>query len=329
MVNMHKGTMNDIPCDRKFAYTCAKMISFGEEHTSDDERCICTATGLICKPKYTCALFEKQREKSSFDGAKDQCAQNNATLAFFKTEQEFEQFLDIDEDDSRDRDDEEWIGYERTGLGVDDWQTVDGSTDFFVEWKNGEPDNDDDNEFCAEIDIKKEEMSDVDCNGKDKKFSCRQELIAGEIIVKEKEICECTEDGIECERLSQCPEFVRMEGAITYAEAKAECAELNGHVAFFEDEDEFDKFMDDDNFKRKEWIGIEFVGPYNSQSNWRTADGGEEYYRYWNFGEPNGGWGEPCAEIDMNNRGKYNDIKCDEKREFSCRIIKITRGRCD
>jgi len=86
------------------------MISFGEEHTSDDERCICTATGLICKPKYTCALFEKQREKSTFDGAKDQCAQNNATLAFFKTEQEFEQFLDIDEDDSRDRDDEEWIG---------------------------------------------------------------------------------------------------------------------------------------------------------------------------------------------------------------------------
>jgi hypothetical protein len=146
-------------------------------------------------------------------------------------------------------------GYERTGAGENDWQTVDNSTDFFAKWKDGEPDNDDENENCAEIDIDEEEMSDVDCDDKERKFSCRQDLIPGEIIVKDREICECTERGVECENLSRCPEFVRMDGAANYTEAKAQCAEMNGHVAFFEAVDEFDKFMDDDNFKRKEWIG--------------------------------------------------------------------------
>ena len=111
------------------------------------------------------------------------------------------------------------------------------------------------NEYCAEIDLKDEEMSDVNCDRKERKFSCRQELIPGEIVVKDREICECTEDGVECERLTYCPEFVRMDNAATYDDAKVECAEMNGHVAFFEDEDEFDKFMDDENFKRKEWLG--------------------------------------------------------------------------
>ena len=99
-------------------------------------------------------------------------------------------------------------------------------------------------------------MSDVSCDGRDRKFSCRQDLIPGELIIKDREICECTEDGVECERLTRCPEFLRMDGAVTYEEAKAQCAEMNGHIAFFEAEDEFDKFMEEPNFKRKEWIGF-------------------------------------------------------------------------
>merc|ERR1712176_1485292 len=114
-------------------------------------------------------------------------------------------------------------------------------------------------------------------------------------------------------------EFVRMEGATTYDDAKRQCAEMNGHVAFFKDEDEFEKFMEDGN-KRKEWLGIEFMGPYNHVNNWKTSDGGEEYYKMWNNGEPNGGFSEPCAEINMNDTGRYNDIPCDQELPFSCRI---------
>ena len=117
MINMGDGIMNDIPCDRKFAYTCAKMIAVGNEHTNDEERCMCTATGLVCEPKYTCTYFERNKgEKASFEEAKQQCEDNAATLAFFKTEEEFEQFLD---DMDRDSDDDvsgrrgeevQWIG---------------------------------------------------------------------------------------------------------------------------------------------------------------------------------------------------------------------------
>lgn len=50
------------------------------------------------------------------------------------------------------------------------------------------------------------------------------------------------------------PRIVKMEtGAKRYSEAKAECAEINGDVAFFKDQSEWEKFMGD--FKRKEWIG--------------------------------------------------------------------------
>jgi hypothetical protein len=120
LINMDDGSMNDIPCTRNFAFTCAKMISFGEEHTNDEQRCSCTATGLICEPKYTCTYFEKQQDKASFEGAKEFCAEDSRTLAFFKTEEEFEQFLDdVDRDDGDDGrrrrrggkgDEVQWIG---------------------------------------------------------------------------------------------------------------------------------------------------------------------------------------------------------------------------
>ena len=84
--------------------------------------------------------------------------------------------------------------------------------------------------------------------------STERSLHQAKIVVKGDEICECTEDGVECEELSNCPEFVRMDsGAKRYSEAKVECEALGGHVAFFKDQSEFDKFMG--GFKRKEHIG--------------------------------------------------------------------------
>ena len=172
-----------------------------------------------------------------------------------------------------------FLGYERTGPGEEDWITADGSEDFYTNWKNNEPDNEDDNEYCAEIDVEDDgEMSDVPCEynkdqrgkgeGESKRhYTCRKEVGPGEFFFinikddkkgpkgKNKEqICECTENGAECEELSECPQFIRMEGEVTYANASAICAEHNGYVTFFEDEDEFEEFMEED-VKRKEWLG--------------------------------------------------------------------------
>ena len=97
--------MNDIPCDAYRAYSCAKVVPFGESFTNpDDDICQCTGTGLICKPKYTCGVFEKQDEKEYYADAKANCEAAGGHLAFFKDEDEFDLFMDIAKED------EQWIG---------------------------------------------------------------------------------------------------------------------------------------------------------------------------------------------------------------------------
>jgi hypothetical protein len=70
----------------------------------------------------------------------------------------------------------------------------------------------------------------------------------------ENRVCECTENGMQCQTLSECPEFIKMDGEKTYAEAKAVCAELDGFVAFFKDDSEHAKYLEED-VTRKEWMG--------------------------------------------------------------------------
>ena len=99
------GGLNDIPCDTYRAYSCAKVLPFGESFTNpDDEICQCTGTGLICKPKYTCGVFEKQDEKAYYADAKANCEAAGGHLAFFKNENEFDLFMDMAKEA------EQWIG---------------------------------------------------------------------------------------------------------------------------------------------------------------------------------------------------------------------------
>ena len=146
------------------------------------------------------------------------------------------------------------------------WTTADGSFSFYIKWQSGQPNIPayDMRFICPEIqfggDIEAG-MNDQRCrlptmdNGDpEKNFSCRKTVTAGEVVTGDNTICECTESGMQCESLTECPEFIKMEGEKTYAQAKAECAELGGFVAFFKDESEHEKYINED-VTRKEWLG--------------------------------------------------------------------------
>ena len=79
-------------------------------------------------------------------------------------------------------------------------------------------------------------------------------LNPGEVVFENEQRCECTEDGLQCEDLTECPEFIRMDEKKNYADAKAVCSELGGFVSFFKDESEYEKYMSQDDL-RTEWLG--------------------------------------------------------------------------
>lgn len=79
-------------------------------------------------------------------------------------------------------------------------------------------------------------------------------IAIGESFSTETENCECTVEGLSCSPISACPEFRRMEGEATNPEAKLQCEELGGHIAFFKNEAEYNYFMSLGN-NRREWLG--------------------------------------------------------------------------
>ena len=184
-------------------------------------------------------------------------------------------------------------GIKRESPTSSNWLNSEGGTTSYKNWKYGEPNNSYSNEGCAEIQMATtygRNMNDIRCDGS-KPFTCfktvavgeeysqgdetctctsdgvvcrpsytctyfDETLNAGESVVEadENRVCECTENGMQCQTLSECPEFIKMDGEKTYAEAKAECAELDGFVAFFKDESEHAKYLEED-VTRKEWMG--------------------------------------------------------------------------
>ena len=109
----------------------------------------------------------------SYD-AQNYCKEQNAQLAFFRSESEYQQFILLRP--FRD----EWIGMKYSRKNESDpasaaWWNSDGSSPF-LNWKEGQPDNDGDNERCATV-MRKEwshlEMHDKPCTN-NYYFTCRK-----------------------------------------------------------------------------------------------------------------------------------------------------------
>ena len=125
-----------------------------------------------------------------------------------------------------------------------------------------------------------------------------------------------------------------------YKNAHEICRKKGGYVAYFLNQDELDEFKSQpERTGAKEYLGksqgIDKFSILNSgyfscdHPNFLYANGDEALFADWytDGGEPNNHNGiEFCAELlgrDKNNKdktNKMNDIKCTDKKEFSCRL---------
>lgn len=60
------------------------------------------------------------------------------------------------------------------------------------------------------------------------------------------------------------------------------------------------------------WIGL-FKDP------WKWSDGSISSFRYWKPSQPNYVKGQDCAAAIFKDQGKWNDLRCNSKRNFVCR----------
>lgn len=68
------------------------------------------------------------------------------------------------------------------------------------------------------------------------------------------------------------------------------------------------------------WIGL-FKDP------WKWSDGSISSFRYWKPSQPNYLEGQDCAAAIFKDQGKWNDLRCNSKRNFVCRGGKLVYSR--
>lgn len=108
--------------------------------------------------------------------------------------------------------------------------------------------------------------------------------------------------------------------ATTWADAKRKCEELGGHLLIIDDKDE-DAFVMRSlsavgNANPEVWLGITCEG---TPGRWRTVRADALSYFRWQRGEPSHSNAvEPCAAINMNAGGAWNDCRGDYRFPFIC-----------
>ncbi|XP_066445539.1 CD209 antigen-like protein A [Eleutherodactylus coqui] len=104
-------------------------------------------------------------DKLSWNESRDDCIIKGAGLLLLKTEEEKEALESSLETDRY------WIGLKREKDSTDNWKWLDGSTMSFGNWKDGEPNNNNKKEDCAES--QNGPWNDSSCTEK-KKYVCKK-----------------------------------------------------------------------------------------------------------------------------------------------------------
>ncbi len=104
------------------------------------------------------------------------------------------------------------------------------------------------------------------------------------------------------------------------------CSQLGGHLAEPKDQSSLLQLFENVNQKdfalscstQTFWVGIQ--RSVNNKSVWETITNQSKTYLPWSQGEPNGEiTGENCVGAFLSTE-KYHDIKCEEKKCFSCQF---------
>ncbi|KAM4036647.1 perlucin-like protein [Anomaloglossus baeobatrachus] len=111
-----------------------------------------------------CYFFSLSNEK--WERSKEICAEKNGILITFKNEIEMYSLFKIINKNRY------WLGLKRDPEDIETWLWVDGSSLTFSAWNEGEPNNDRNNEHCAEIMGGVQLWNDLPCDQK-QQFICK------------------------------------------------------------------------------------------------------------------------------------------------------------
>ncbi|XP_073669786.1 macrophage mannose receptor 1-like [Paramisgurnus dabryanus] len=98
----------------------------------------------------------------------------------------------------------------------------------------------------------------------------------------------------------------------TWREAQSFCRQHHTDLTSVRNETENDKIQTKINNNNNEvWIGL-------FSDSWEWSDNSDSSFRHWKSGEPNGGKGPQCTEVQMNDLDQWNDASCSASRSFVC-----------
>lgn len=213
-----------------------------------------------------------------------------------------------------------WIGLRDDDNG-DNWHWVDGSTFYWDNWGEGEPNNAAGGEHCGEIDINDNwyyggpgRWNDNAC-GNPNHYVCKTSVVT------------CPDSWVykdgKCYYVSD-SEATNSEGQIKCELVNTRANLVNIHSA---EENQF--FMEQlKHGSASCWIGLHYNG-----STWLWDDDNQTEYVNWNPGEPNNIETETCAEmIDYpgdESLGRWNNLACSESRAYGCEVYPTHEVGCE
>lgn len=197
-----------------------------------------------------------------------------------------------------------WIGLSESEENEGAWQWVDGTRASYTHWNEGEPNDDGQNEDCAEWKLGNGAWNDAPC-WSTRPYICQQ---------IDKKPLEC--DGTRF--FGETGELCFSTDGDDWQSANETCKKSGGRLAILAN-----KANDDAVFKvvgpklgfLSVWVGYSDIA---SEGSWRWISGSRFSFWNWKLGEPNDFKGEEdCAEWFPED-GLMNDLVCTAKRPYIC-----------
>jgi len=215
-----------------------------------------------------------------------------------------------------------WVGLIRIGPLVNpkplnsQWAWIDGSPLDYSNWVSGQPDNNNGDEFCGQINRSGNSgiWNDVTCNdttiSEAENFICERKEYSPHL--------ECPDGWTYFDQTNRCYRLF-IEPGITWMEAQCNCTKFGGDLAMI-----FDEQTNDEVYSLSggsiAFVGAHRVGPLGPQLTW--IDGSALDFSNWSGGQPdNYNGGEFCVVMNRFGPTTWNDQPCDSKNDnYICQI---------
>ncbi|CAH1779946.1 unnamed protein product [Owenia fusiformis] len=311
----HAGKWNDVPCDVKLGYVCQtfKIRSIPNPPPTPPNSC-----GTDFYPHGN-GCYSLIRGTRNWDMADSYCKQRGGNIASIVTQ--FEQAFIWSMIQTEDLRLDVWIGLsDKMVPGTYRWS--DRWPVLFTKWGKNEPKA---TQQCVVMDYATSTWKTAPCN---QQFPV---------------VCKITTDQppyIPSPGNGQCPDddgedwanfngycyAFKQDSSKNFAEANFDCQLLNAELTTIhsEDENHFIGLHMQQNSGAAVWIGM----MRSRSGGFQWKDGSPLQYTNWGNGEPsdvNGTDGENCVELYGWNL-KWNDLACDQKRGFVCKMPQIDPG---